>query len=93
MKISKELNCDIDTNSLTYNRLITHMYFLLERVKKKEVVNIELNSFIQTRYPKSWQIALKIIRYIEASLNKKVDIQDVGFLTIYVERLSRDNKE
>lgn len=88
--IGQELSCTFDTNSLIYNRLVTHMYYLLERVRKNEAVNVELNSFIKNQYPDSWNIAKRIIQYIENSLSKKADPQDVGFLAIYIERLRSD---
>lgn len=85
--ITQKSGCRIFVDSLTYNRLVTHLYYMLDRVKKNEAVKLELNCFIRKQYPESWGIAKEIYAYIESSLHKKIDEQEIGFLAIYIERL------
>lgn len=84
--ISKRLKKNLQTESMTYSRLITHMYYLIERVRIGEPVKIELNEFIVKQYPEAWKIAGEVCEFISKQLGKQLDTEERGFLAIYIER-------
>lgn len=84
--IAKKLKKNLQTESMTYSRLITHMYYLLERVRIEEPVKIELNEFIVKQYPEAWNIAGEVCDFISKQLEKQLDTEERGFLAIYIER-------
>lgn len=82
-----ELECEILEESMTYSRLVSHLYYMLERVRTEEAVKVVLNSYIKEQYPSSYKIAQKVCNYIGDQLEKTIDEEEIGFLAIYVERL------
>lgn len=84
--ISQALDKNLAMDSTTYGRLVTHLYHLMERVRTGEAVKLELNDFIAEQYPLAWAIAGSVCEYISKQLGKAFDLQERGFLAIYIER-------
>ena len=53
-EIEKSLNIEIDFDSLSYSRLLTHLKYLLLRCKLKERLTIDMDEFTKTNFPTSY---------------------------------------
>ena len=66
--VTRELGIRLDEGSLHYERFITHVKFLLQRVYRKELLpdeESELAEMMKKKYPKEYACSEKIADYIE----------------------------
>lgn len=75
-----------DTESLTYTRLLSHLYYMIERTAKDIPVNIDLNGFMETTYPEAAGIAKDVCAYMEQKLEKSLDTLEIGYLGVHIQR-------
>ena len=76
----------IDENSLTYSRLLSHLYYMIIRTKTAEKVNICLNEFMEREYPKAMKIAEEVCKNMSKYLELELDEMEQGFLAVHIER-------
>ena len=85
--ISVILNKDIDKSSLAYERTVTHINFVLDRImKKKTIKNLLLDSIKKQMY-NEYGLALKVAIKIESLFSVKVPEDEVGYLALHLKRL------
>ena len=80
-------NKTFDVNSLTYTRLLSHLYYMIMRTRTGEAVNIDLNGFMTQNYPDAVNIAEQICRYMEDQLGSNLDTHEMGYLAVHIQRL------
>ncbi|MBR4026163.1 MAG: PRD domain-containing protein [Lachnospiraceae bacterium] len=80
----------IDENSLTYSRLLSHLYYMIIRTKTGEKVNICLNEFMEKEYPKAIKIAEEVCKKMSERLALELDEMEKGFLAVHIERCLSD---
>ena len=85
--IEEYFQIDLEQDSLGYNRMMSHIYYMLVRTRKGEQVKADLNDFVQVKYPKEFAAAEKICAWIEQELKKEVRIEEIGFLAIHILRI------
>ncbi|MEG2292855.1 MAG: PRD domain-containing protein [Carnobacterium sp.] len=76
--------------SLSYSRLVTHLRFVLERfyTKKYHTMDLEVLAIIKKNYHASYQIALKVAEMMKQDFNVVLPDDELGYITIHIERLS-----
>ena len=57
--IEEYFQIDLEQDSLGYNRMMSHIYYMLVRTRKGEQVKADLNDFVQVKYPKEFAAAEK----------------------------------
>ena len=88
--VKEEMHLDLDDSSLYYERLITHVKFLLQRVYRKEFLkeeDIELSNFVKMRYPKEYACSEKIAQYILESTDSVLSQEELMYLTIHIRHI------
>ena len=75
-----------DDESLTYSRLLSHLYYMVLRTKRGQAVNICLNEFMQQQYMRAYKIASEICLYMEKRLELSMDPMEKGYLAVHIER-------
>lgn len=78
---------ELDVNSLPYIRLMSHLYYLIMRTRTKEAVNLDLNDYMEKKYPYSTCISKKVCSYIQEQIGYALDEQEVGYLAVHIQRL------
>lgn len=78
---------EFDMNSLTYTRLLSHLYYMIMRTRTGEAVNIDLNGFMTQNYPKAVNIAKQVCEYMETQIDSKLDLHEMGYLAVHIQRL------
>lgn len=84
--IEQEFGGEANENSLTYTRLLSHLYYMVVRTRKGEGVNIDLNGFMHEKYQKAMNIAQKICDFMAMQLGLLLDELETGYLAIHIER-------
>lgn len=96
-KVIKEivalLECELGTviteDALTYRRLLTHIRAGIDRIENGITLENPLLSTIKKEFKPAWLIALKAQRIIEEKLELNMSDDEVGYLTIHIDRLIR----
>lgn len=85
-----DIGNQIDNDSISYHRLVTHLQFFAQRVIDGNSQG-EGDSFlyeqVKKNYPESMQTAKKLKRYIETSYHFPVENEELIYLTIHIQRV------
>lgn len=88
-QIEQGLGIELKTASLGYNRLVSHMRYMIARTRSGERVNLDMEDYAKSNFPKMYQIAETICRYMEQEMKRKIAREEVGFLAIHIKRVSQ----
>lgn len=88
--IEQELKFTIPRNSLDYSRLLTHLRFAIERIRRGEQVGEvgKLDTLLRQEYPLLYAFAEQLTKLMEQRLNKPVYPAEVSYLTLHLHRVS-----
>lgn len=89
--VTSELGIRLDEGSLHYERFITHVKFLLQRVYRKELLpdeESELAEMMKKKYPKEYVCSEKIADYIEESAGCRLSAEEIMYLSIHIRRIA-----
>lgn len=93
---SDELGIVLDERTLHYERFVTHLKFLLQRVYRNELLpneEDELAELMQTKYPKEYACSCKIAEYIEKNTECRLSSEEVMYLAIHIRRVTMAENE
>lgn len=90
---SIELRMDIhmDQNSLSYNRLVTHMKYMLARMAKGESIDLNMNTYLEHQYPQTFLFATELCEKIAADTHLSYGMEEIGYLALHIERVCLKN--
>ena len=89
--VTRELGIRLDEGSLHYERFITHVKFLLQRVYRKELLpdeESELAEMMKKKYPKEYACSEKIADYIEEAAGCRLSAEEIMYLSIHIRRIA-----
>lgn len=84
------LGRDFDEESLDYQRFVTHLLFFAQRVLEgKPLQNKEdfLHDTMKENYPKAFQCAEKIVKYVEKQYKLDIGKEELTFLSLHIVRI------
>lgn len=91
VKIVKEyFDLEPDEASLNYQRFVTHLRFLAQRIVAGELLNSENGEFSQMiceMYPDEYGCSLKIKDYIHETYHHEVTEEETAYLAVHIKRL------
>lgn len=87
--VEQQMDFVIPRDTLDYSRLLTHLRFAIERVRRGEAVieTSSLDDLLKREYPEIYSLAWKLTKIMEQRLKKPVYPAEAGYLTIHLERL------
>lgn len=85
--IEEQLKKEMEKEALSYIRLMSHLYYMVARAKTGEAVNLDLNEFVQEKYPEAMKIADLICANMAEKLEKQIMQEEIGFLAIHIQRM------
>lgn len=92
LQITKEeLGIVFDEDSLHYERFVTHVKFLLQRIYREEILpdeEEELAGMMQRKYRKEYICSRKIAEYIEKETDSRISGEEVMYLAIHIRRVT-----
>lgn len=89
--VREELGIEFDEESLHYERFVTHVKFLLQRVYRKELLSDEeeeLAEMVQSKYKSEYICSKKIAEYIEEKTGSKISGEELMYLAIHIRRVT-----
>lgn len=88
--IREYFKMELDENSISYERLITHLRFLAERIYTKEMLNEispEFNEMIAMIYPEEYRCSLKVRDHIQETYGHVVTDEEAAYLAVHIKRV------
>ncbi len=86
--VEEETGKKIDTQSLSYNRLLNHIRYMIARTLKGEVIKLDMNDYINASAANSFQAATRICHELSTSLGKQIHEAEIGYLAMHIERVA-----
>lgn len=88
--VKDEFEMELDEESLHYERFVTHLKFLAQRIYRHELLEdeeVEFARMMKGKYPKEYECSKKIADYIEKEYNGVISGEEVMFLAIHIKRV------
>ena len=85
-----EMGIEFDEESLHYERFITHLKFLVQRLYRHELLKdeeIEFARMMENKYPKEYECSKHIAEYIEKEYGRGIASEEIMFLAIHIKRV------
>ena len=87
--IEERFGVVLPPDSLAYNRLVSHIRYMIFRIMRDEQVSLNLEDYARESFPASYGLAEEICGYSERELKKPIRREEVGFLGIHIERVAQ----
>lgn len=90
--ITEELDLKIDEESISYQRLLTHLRFALNRIAEDEPfhsMDEDMLNMLQTKYKRAYTCALKIGAFLKAEYDINFPPSELGYITLHIERIGQ----
>jgi transcriptional antiterminator len=91
--VEKETGLQIDVLSLSYNRLMNHVRYMVARVVRGERLKLNMNDYMSLKFPESFAIASTVCEHLSRYLKKPLDEVEIGYLAMHIERVAEDYKD
>ena len=89
--VEHDLGILLDESSLHYERFMTHIKFLIQRIYRKELLSSEdkeLSLLMQRKYPREYQCSLKVAEYIMQATGSRLSEEEIMYLSVHIRRVT-----
>ena len=88
--IEKATGKPIDVLSLSYNRLMNHMKYMVARASTGEKLNLDMNEYMLDQYPQAYKVDTDICKNLEGCIGHNLDETETGYLAMHIQRVYKD---
>lgn len=84
-------NTELDENTLSYERFITHLKYFLQRAERKEYYpadNSDMYEMMIKKFPEANKCASRIKSYMEAKFPEEITDEEMLYLTMHISRIT-----
>ena len=88
--VKQEMDIEFDEESLHYERFVTHLKFLAQRLYRHELLKdeeIEFAKLMENKYPGEYECSKHIAEYIEKEYGGQISGEEIMFLAIHIKRV------
>lgn len=89
--VERDLGILLDESSLHYERFMTHIKFLIQRIYRKELLSSEdreRSLLMQRKYPREYQCSVKVAEYIMQATGSRLSEEEIMYLSVHIRRVS-----
>ena len=89
--VERDLGILLDESSLHYERFVTHIKFLIQRIYRKELLSSEdreLSLMMQRKYPREYECSVKVAEYIMQATGSRLSEEEIMYLSVHIRRVS-----
>ncbi len=90
--LNKRIKIELKKDSFDYRRFIMHLKGVRDRVLYDETLENSLLKKIKQEYPLEFKVAFEISKIMEKYLKKKIPLDEVGFITMHIYKITTRNK-
>ena len=91
--IEEQRGIRINVMSLSYNRLMNHVKYMVARVLKGESLKVNMNEYVQHNFPDAFELATTVCDHLSHALHKPLEELEIGYLAMHIERVSMADEE
>ena len=91
--VEEETGKSIDVMSLSYNRLMNHIRYMVARALSGEKLKVNMNDYMEVKFPESFGMAQAVCDQVGESLGVKLEEVETGYLAMHIERVANDERE
>lgn len=84
--IEKEIHQTIPVTTLSYNRLMNHVRYMILRAEQGEEIKLNMNDYMEYRFKKSYAIATYVCEEMGKILHTKLHEHELGYLSMHIQR-------
>ncbi|MCF2679271.1 PRD domain-containing protein [Faecalicatena contorta] len=88
--VEEEIGRPIDVMSLSYNRLMNHIRYMVARAISGEKLKVNMNDYMGIKFPHAFQTAKAICERVGKSLKCTLGDAEIGYLAMHIERVTSD---
>lgn len=85
--IEEGMGSQLKESSLGYSRLMSHIRYMLARIRSKEKIPLDVEDYVKEQFPKAYALADQVCRQMEAELRLPAPIEENGFLGLHIQRV------
>lgn len=89
--IEKDMGKEIPIQTLSYNRLMNHIKYMVARILKGETLYLNMNDYMEAEYPRSYAISRNVCSHLGRSIGMELDEMEIGYLAMHIERVCFGN--
>ncbi len=89
--VENETGMTIDVASLSYNRLMNHVRYMVARAVKGEKLKLNMNDYMSERFPDAFRMAGIVCGHLEKYFKKPMDEVEIGYLAMHIQRVSGED--
>ena len=86
-EVERDYGISIDTNSMSYTRLMNHMKFLMLRLQSDEELQMDVGDYVSKQFPYAYKTAQKICEELRKVYHKDIPETEIGYLALHIERV------
>ena len=89
--VEHDLGILLDESSLHYERFMTHIKFLIQRIYRKELLSSEdreLSLMMRRKDPREYQCSVKVAEYIMQATGSRLSEEEIMYLSVHIRRVS-----
>lgn len=88
--VEQTVGKSIDVASLSYNRLMNHIRYMVARAMSGEKLKVNMNDYMKIKFPEAFQMAESVCRKVGHSLGCELEEVEIGYLAMHIERVASD---
>lgn len=85
--VEEETGQVIDIMSLSYNRLMNHIRYMVARAVRNEKLKLNMNDYMSVKFPRSYAIAEEICTQLGQQIHQPLNDVETGYLAMHIERV------
>lgn len=90
--VEDETGMKIDVMSLSYNRLMNHVRYMVARAIKGEKLKLNMNDYMSVKFPDAYRMASIVCKHLERYLKQPLDEVEIGYLAMHIERVAGERE-
>lgn len=91
--VEEEIGRPINVMSLSYNRLMNHIRYMVARAISGERLKVNMNDYMGIKFPQAFRTAEIICERVGKSLKCQLNDVEIGYLAMHIERVTSDERE
>ena len=91
--VERETGQKIDVVSLSYNRLMNHIRYMVARAVRGEKLKLNMNDYMYTKFPDAFHLAAEVCSHLGQYLKQPLDEVEIGYLAMHIERVVAETGE
>ncbi len=85
--IEEQTGKQLEVTSIGYNRMMNHIRYMVTRIQMDEEIKVNLNDYMQTKYPEIFHLAEDLCNQVSRFLRKSYHDSEIGYLAIHIARV------